>query len=122
MDASRSFTQDAELLFDSDDSLYAIATASNFGLGVGRIQVDGFLQGVENWDWSLTDAILEIEELEINSPNNQVIGLGFVGNVFEISSFGLIEEVHSLSTSITDQLSVGNAMFQILNTVLQMVT
>ena len=75
------------------------------------MQVDGFLQGVENWDWSQTDAILEIEELDINSPNNQVIGLGVagVGNVFEISSSGLIEIVHSVSSSITDQLSLGNA-------------
>ena len=103
--------EDSELLLDSDDELYAIATASNIGLGVGRIQVDGFLQGVENWDWSETDAILEIEELEINSPNNQIIGLGVagIGNVFEISSFGLIEVVHPVSESISNQLSAGNA-------------
>ena len=103
--------EDSQLLFDSEQELYAIATASNIGLGVGRVQVDGFLQGVENWDWSQTDAILEIEELDINSPNNQVIGLGVagVGNVFEISSSGLIEIVHSVSSSITDQLSLGNA-------------
>ena len=83
--------EDSELLFDSDEELYAIATASNIGLGVGRIQVDGFLQGVENWDWSETNAILEIEELEINSPNNQIIGLGVagIGNVFEIRYSGI---------------------------------
>ena len=103
--------QDAELLFDSDDNLYSIAVASNFGLGVGRILSDGSLEDAKDWDWSQTGALLEIEELEVNSPNNQLIGLGIsgTGNVFEVSSSGLIEEVNTVSTAITNQLATGNA-------------
>ena len=85
---------DAELLFDSNDNLYSIAVASNFGLGVGRILSDGSLEDAKDWDWSQTGHLLEIEELEVNSPNNQLIGLGLsgTGNVFEVSSSGLIRK------------------------------
>ena len=111
MDAAGVILQDAELLFDSDDNLYHIAVASNFGLGVGRILSDGSLEDAKDWDWSQTGALLEIEELEVNSPNNQLIGLGLsgTGNVFEVSSSGLIEEVNTVSTAITNQLATGNA-------------
>ena len=103
--------QDAELLYDSDDELYAIAVASNFGLGVGRILNDGSIEGAQAWDWSLSEPILEIEELKVNSPNNQIIGLGIagVGNVFEISNSGLIEEIHAVSDAVVNQLFNGNA-------------
>ena len=102
---------DAELLYDSDDELYAIAVASNFGLGVGRILNDGSIEGAQAWDWSLSEPILEIEELKVNSPNNQIIGLGVagVGNVFEISNSGLIEEIHAVSDAVVNQLFNGNA-------------
>ena len=101
---------DSTILRDQNDQVYAIAFASNVGLGVARIQLDGLLQSVDNWDWSQTETIHEVEELLINSPNNQVIGLGFAGagNVFEVSSFGLIEQVHDVSQAITTQLSNGN--------------
>ena len=62
---------------DQNDQVYAIAFASNIGLGVARIQLDGLLQSVDNWEWSQTETIHELEELLINSPNNQIIGLGF---------------------------------------------
>ena len=103
--------QDAELLFDSDETLYAIAVASNFGLGVGQILIDGSIENSQAWDWSLSEPILEIEELKVNSPNNQIIGLGIAGagNVFEVSSSGLIEEINPVSDAITNQLSSGNA-------------
>ena len=103
--------QDAELLFDSDDSPYAIAVASNIGLGVGRILVDGSIESSQAWDWSLSQPILEIEELKVNSPNNQIIGLGVAGagNVFEVGSTDLIEEINSVSDAVTNQLSDGNA-------------
>ncbi|MCH1481538.1 MAG: hypothetical protein L7T81_04795 [Candidatus Poseidoniaceae archaeon] len=102
---------DSTILRDQSDQVYAIALASNVGLGVARIQLDGLLQSVDNWDWSQTETIHELEELLINSPNNQIIGLGFAGtgNVFEVSSFGLIEQVHEVSQAITNQLSNGNA-------------
>ena len=105
------YLQDSELLFDENENLYALAIASNIGLGVARIQTDGFLDDVTDWDWSQTSAILEIAQLQINSPNNQIIGLGSngTGNVFEISSFGLIEEIHSVSNPISSQLIAGNA-------------
>ena len=101
---------DSTILRDQNDQVYAIAFASNIGLGVARIQLDGLLQSVDKWDWSQTETIHEVEELLINSPNNQVIGLGFAGagNVFEVSSFGLIEQVHDVSQAITTQLSNGN--------------
>ena len=102
---------DSTILRDQNDQIYAIAFASNIGLGVARIQLDGLLQSVDNWEWSQTEMIHEVEELLINSPNNQIIGLGFagIGNVFEVSSFGLIEQVHDVSQAITNQLSNGNA-------------
>ncbi len=102
---------DSTILRDSDSNVYAIATASSVGLGVGRIGVDGLFDSIENWDWSMTEKIMEIEELKINSPNNQIIGLGFAGagNVFQISNFGLIEEIADISDAISSQLSIANA-------------
>ena len=72
---------------------------------------DGSIEGAQAWDWSLSEPILEIEELKVNSPNNQIIGLGIagVGNVFEISNSGLIEEIHAVSDAVVNQLFNGNA-------------
>ena len=102
---------DSTLLRDSNNQLYGIAFASSIGLGVARVQVDGFLEDIADWDWSQSVAINEIEELEISSPNNQIIGLGAAGagNVFEVSNFGLIEVIETVSENITNELSNGNA-------------
>ena len=53
-----------------------------------------------------TGEINAIDELLINSPNNQIIGIGTngQGNVFEISQFGLIEAFYDLNQDIQAQL------------------
>ena len=94
------------ILLQDDDEYYALAMASNIGLGVARIQSDGMLEDVSSWDWSFTGEINAIDELLINSPNNQIIGIGTngQGNVFEISQFGLIEAFYDLNQDIQTQL------------------
>ena len=94
------------ILLQDDGQYYALAMASNIGLGVARIQSDGMLEDVSSWDWSFTGEINAIDELLINSPNNQIIGIGTngQGNVFEISQFGLIEAFYDLNQDIQAQL------------------
>ena len=43
------------ILLQDDDEYYALAMASNIGLGVARIQSDGMLEDVSSWDWSLQE-------------------------------------------------------------------
>ena len=94
------------ILLQDDDEYYALAMASNIGIGIARIQSDGMLEDVSSWDWSFSGEINAIDELLINSPNNQIIGIGTngQGNVFEISQFGLIEAIYDLNQEIQAQL------------------
>ncbi|MBL6891131.1 MAG: hypothetical protein ISR22_03680 [Candidatus Poseidoniaceae archaeon] len=100
---------DSELVYD-DEELYAIAFASSIGLGVARIQLDGFTDSLSTWDWSSSESISSIATLQISSSNTHIIGLGHngSGNVFEISSSGLIEITHPIGEGISNSLSLVN--------------
>ena len=101
---------DSELILDGDQ-LYAISLASSIGLGVARIQVDGFADSLSTWEWSYTDEIHSISSLEITSSNAHIIGLGGngTGNIFEINNAGSIVDTHTVSESISNSLVQANA-------------
>jgi hypothetical protein len=100
---------DSELLFVSQD-LYGIAFASSVGLGIAKIQADGYTDSLSTWDWSFTDSITSLGILELTSPNEHIIGLGDngTGNVFEVSKTGIIEVVHQLGGGISTSLIQAN--------------
>ena len=101
---------DSKLIFD-DDQIYAMSFASSVGLGVARIQVDGFADSLSTWEWSYTEEIHSITSLQITSSNVHILGLGHngTGNVFEISNTGSIVVTHPISTSISSSLLQANA-------------
>ena len=81
---------DSAILRDQSDQVYAIAFASNVGLGVARIQLAGFLQSVDNWDLATIAAAYNITANEARALQELIINdiFGeFVGD-FLINSFG----------------------------------
>ena len=87
---------------ENEDSLFAIAFASNLGVGVANLQVDGNLEPLDDWVWSAVGEINAMAKLQITSENAHLIALGNFGEgaVIEVDLTGSIEATNQLSDGI----------------------
>ena len=91
----------------NEDGIFAIAVASNMGVGIANVQVDGNIEPLGDWIWSAVGDITAISRLQITSETTHIIALGNfgVGAVVEVDTSGRIEATHQLSSNITQALS-----------------
>ncbi|MBT60593.1 MAG: hypothetical protein CMA63_03440 [Euryarchaeota archaeon] len=94
-----------------DGSMFAMAFASNVGLITAPIQANGDFGELSTWDWSMTEEIFSITELNVEGQSTQILGLGSAGEgaVFDVTSSTDISQIYSIATGLESALRLSNS-------------